>query len=228
MIHNEPTGWARRRAERTEAIVAAGLRIVASDGLDALTVGRLAKAVGMTPGALYRYFPSKQAILSELNLRVITSWSQRFRSLHEKLDTEHAGPTPLALFGLTFAALAEEQPDALALMALTIADPRVLTPAAEPSHVPPMLELLGGVARMLDTAGLSGDGASTRSARFVFSLLGVLQTAKLARFDPVFAPSALAHGLIGELLVGWGASAEDTRAALDQASQLLTDSSEDS
>lgn len=38
-------------------------RIVSAEGFGALSMRRLAKAVGLTAGALYRYFPTKQHVL---------------------------------------------------------------------------------------------------------------------------------------------------------------------
>ncbi|WP_208948413.1 TetR/AcrR family transcriptional regulator [Segnochrobactrum spirostomi] len=60
-----------------ERILRETARIVASDGYAALSMRRLAEGLGLTAGALYRYFPTKQhvlnaswsAALDELNLR---------------------------------------------------------------------------------------------------------------------------------------------------------------
>ena len=52
---------------RTEsAIREAALRLIARLGYEALSMRRLAQEVGLAPGALYRYFPNKQAILYRL------------------------------------------------------------------------------------------------------------------------------------------------------------------
>jgi AcrR family transcriptional regulator len=44
-------------------IVAAALKIVGSEGLEALSMRNLADAVALTPGALYRYFASKDEVV---------------------------------------------------------------------------------------------------------------------------------------------------------------------
>ena len=44
-------------------ILAAAHKIVGSDGLDALSMRSLADAVALTPGALYRYFTSKDQVI---------------------------------------------------------------------------------------------------------------------------------------------------------------------
>ncbi len=48
---------------RREQIVQAALAVVAGEGLARLNVARVARRVGLTPSALYRHFPSKDAIL---------------------------------------------------------------------------------------------------------------------------------------------------------------------
>lgn len=52
---------------RTEATIRdAALRLIARLGYEALSMRRLSEEVGLAPGALYRYFPNKQAILFRL------------------------------------------------------------------------------------------------------------------------------------------------------------------
>jgi AcrR family transcriptional regulator len=56
--------------ERREEIADAALRIIAMRGIAALTVAALASEVGLTGGALYRHFPSTEAILDAVAARV--------------------------------------------------------------------------------------------------------------------------------------------------------------
>ncbi len=58
----------RRRptAVRREEIADAALRIIEHHGIVALTTSSLAKAVGLTTGALFRHFESRDAILDEV------------------------------------------------------------------------------------------------------------------------------------------------------------------
>ncbi len=59
----------RPTAERREEIADAALRIIESHGIVALTTATLAKAVGLTSGALFRHFASFDAILEEVAQR---------------------------------------------------------------------------------------------------------------------------------------------------------------
>ena len=57
----------KTQAERREEIVEAALRLIGEIGLEDTTVSRIADAVGLTPGALYRHFESRFAVIDEAN-----------------------------------------------------------------------------------------------------------------------------------------------------------------
>jgi AcrR family transcriptional regulator len=56
----------RPTAVRREEIAEAALRIIEHDGIVALTTATLARAVGLSTGALFRHFESRDAILEEV------------------------------------------------------------------------------------------------------------------------------------------------------------------
>ena len=66
----QPTGAAARRErgrqEMRLAIIDEARRLVDAAGLDAVTIRAIARALGYSPGALYEYFDSKEAILQAL------------------------------------------------------------------------------------------------------------------------------------------------------------------
>lgn len=60
------------RSERTvDTILQTTARLLQADGFEALSTNKVAKAAGMTPPALYRYFPNKYALLKELAERLM-------------------------------------------------------------------------------------------------------------------------------------------------------------
>lgn len=61
----------RPTQERREEIAETALQIIAKQGITSLTVASLAKAVGLTGGALYRHFPSTDAILEAVAERAV-------------------------------------------------------------------------------------------------------------------------------------------------------------
>ncbi len=67
----EPT---QKRAKiKVELILDATKGLLISGGIDKLTTNHIAKAAGMSVGALYQYFPNKQAVIYELFSRWLTS-----------------------------------------------------------------------------------------------------------------------------------------------------------
>jgi AcrR family transcriptional regulator len=57
----------KNQSERREEIIDATLEILGEYGLAGTTVSRIAAAVGLTPGALYRHFESRAALIAEAN-----------------------------------------------------------------------------------------------------------------------------------------------------------------
>ena len=54
-------------AERRQEIVDAARAVLGEYGLEGATVSRIAEAAGLTPGALYRHFPNRDAIFDAAN-----------------------------------------------------------------------------------------------------------------------------------------------------------------
>lgn len=70
---------------RKEEIAQAALRLVNREGLKRLSVSRLAAEVGVVPSALYRHYPSKDAILDA----VLELVRERLADHVEKVRGEH-------------------------------------------------------------------------------------------------------------------------------------------
>jgi len=69
---------ARRRLDR-DAVVAVAFDLVDAEGIDALTIRRLAKELGVSPTALYWHFVDKQALLDAMA-------DQLWADAHDRLD----------------------------------------------------------------------------------------------------------------------------------------------
>lgn len=54
-------------SERRREILEATLEIISEHGVEGATVSRIAEAVGLTPGALYRHFANLGALIAEAN-----------------------------------------------------------------------------------------------------------------------------------------------------------------
>jgi AcrR family transcriptional regulator len=96
-------------------ILAEAARIVGAAGYAALSMRRLAEAVGLTAGALYRYFPSKQQVL-------IAYWSEALDALHRRLAGFDADGRPsvavLRDMLIAYGRFALDDPDRFRLMFL--------------------------------------------------------------------------------------------------------------
>jgi AcrR family transcriptional regulator len=68
------------RLRKRERYLSAARHILLRDGLDALTMQSIAAEVGAAVGTIYGYFPSKQALVAELQIEAITTmldaWSE--------------------------------------------------------------------------------------------------------------------------------------------------------
>jgi AcrR family transcriptional regulator len=65
-----PTHQTRSR-ESLVRLLKAAAEVLDKDGLDGATIPRIAARAGLTPGALYRRFPDKDALLREVCLRLL-------------------------------------------------------------------------------------------------------------------------------------------------------------
>ncbi|WP_020495945.1 TetR/AcrR family transcriptional regulator C-terminal domain-containing protein [Sciscionella marina] len=107
---------------RRDEVLEAALELLDEVGLDALTTRRLAERLGVRPGALYRHFASKRALLDAMVERITTlggerppnedDWADRVRTVAggireamltyrdgARLMTTFAAPGPAAIAG---------------------------------------------------------------------------------------------------------------------------------
>ena len=193
----------------------AALDLIASEGLEALTMARLAEEVELTPGALYRYFEGKDALIVALQARALGQIESLLEARRAAIDWPR-DPGLRALAELTWIArfyrrLADEEARIFALVSATIGDPRKLV-ADEHARTlaAPVSSLLGGVAERFAAAAAEGalapGDAASRAVVFWSAVHGVTSVAKLDRIAPgIFAPIARVDELTRALLLGWGA-----------------------
>lgn len=208
----------RRRANRVR-ILEAATGIVVAEGAEALSIKRVADDADYTPGALYRYYPSKDALLTAVVVHVISSLEE------ELAERSRAAPDhPLArVFGQIerYCRFSVEQHNAWALLTRMAADPRVLFEELEDASaimaairaaLTPLSEAIEAAAR----AGLLEPGDAGRRTMLVYAgLQGVLQMRKQERLAPgLIDTDRLAIDLVRTLLRGWGAAGPALDAAI--------------
>ena len=60
--------------------------MIATDGFFSLSMHKLAAAVDYTPGALYRYFPSKDALIAQITVNTLQELELRLRTRGNSVD----------------------------------------------------------------------------------------------------------------------------------------------
>jgi len=209
-----------------------GLAISAAEGVEALTIQRLAAELDYTPGALYRYFVSKDALIAELQRSVITflgaateevvGRAAEYAADHE-VDAEVAALMAPAAACRGFIDFAGRWPGEFGFLSVFVSDPAFRLPEEEARYVhqatTAALAELAAPLRAAAERGALGDGDEDDRARTAWAALqGVLQTRKTARTDPsATTVDALARDLVRTLLAGWGANPE----SLDRAIALV-------
>ena len=89
----------RLRAQTFQEIEDSSFAIIDAEGVHALTIAALARSMAMSAPAVYRYFPSRDALLAHL---ITLSYQQLTTAMSQAV--EGAAPDPRALVGLLVAA----------------------------------------------------------------------------------------------------------------------------
>jgi len=234
VIHTSTTSTPRRtsrREARIDEILDAALEIAASEGIDGLTIQRLATAMDWSVGALYRYYRGKDALLVAMQQRVLGR-------LGRKLEAARTGAAPAgskdpadALASVlavveAFRRFAAEDTVGFSLIIIFLGDPRVLLQDDEAEQVAaamrPLLATTAAAITGAESHGALAPGDPTdRTLVLWASLHGLIQLGKLDRLEPRFSRSSdrLTQTLLDGLLLGWGADP----AALAAARSILGD-----
>ena len=213
---------AQNRVERTRLFLDTALAIVTNEGFDALTMGRLAEECGSAIGAVYRYFPSKGALMAEVQREAIERLRLSYAATRERIEPHFevvsaadAALARLVLLGRWFVATNHTQSQELHLLQMLMSESRPVIPIEESSRVlPEALLLLDEARRRLAEAtaeGVLDDRVDTMSRVIVWAAAvgGALQTGRLGIYEGGMvevartrsAPGLLTEGLLdGERL----------------------------
>jgi AcrR family transcriptional regulator len=104
-----PDRRARLRAWTREEIKAAALRQLAEHGVEGVSLNAIAKELGMTGPALYRYVTSRDELLADL---VVDAWEELADALERAADENSGASAPkrLGAVGLAYRAWATAEP----------------------------------------------------------------------------------------------------------------------
>ena len=226
----------RRRRETAERIVATAEEIVAGGGCEALTMHHLARVLGYTVGALYRYFPSKEALVLAVLARVLDALHGEWRTAAERVEAHLARsrgtePEDAALLRLLVALaayehFAERHPQGFRLLGTWLGDSGPVDASSAGALLTPSLlavtRHLRGLLESAAAAGALAGGDARRRAPLLWGALhGAMQMRRFASLGiPDFGSAPLSPELVESLLVAWGARADRMAALQRRAGRL--------
>ena len=101
----------RGRQEMREQILDAARRIVQEEGVDALSMRAVARAIGYSPAALYEYFPAKEDVFDALYFEGSEGLNGRMRDAMAALPPDASSTETFAHLGRAYRAYALDQPE---------------------------------------------------------------------------------------------------------------------
>lgn len=205
------------RVARRKRVLRGALDLIEAGGLEGLSLHKLAKYLGYTVGALYRYFPSKDALIAALQCDVIETLGEAFEGLWQEVREDQAWcalPEDVREAGMLlvtvdfYVAYATRSPAHFRLNSRMMSDPRPLINDEDAMAV----FLVAGriwqaVGQMLHQARLftCEQEAAERALVLWSAMHGVMQSPKLMRFS---SGNWEMHGImrtfLQTMLLGWG------------------------
>ena len=123
---------------RVQEIVAAARELIEEEGLDALSMRRLADRLGIRAPSIYKHLPDKQALENALISATFEDQADRFEAA-----AAEAGD-PVAALARAYRDFARRHPHLYRLMTERPLDRDALAPGAEERAARPIIEALGG------------------------------------------------------------------------------------
>jgi AcrR family transcriptional regulator len=105
----------RLRAETTAEIKAIALKHMATTGTASLSLRAVAREMGMTAGAIYSYFPSRDDLVSALIADVYNSLADRLQAVRDSHPADDPAGQVVA-YGMAYRRWAVENPEELRLV----------------------------------------------------------------------------------------------------------------
>jgi len=197
------TAQGRRRLRNRQAILDAALALIEVSGIDGWSMRELAERVDYTPGALYRYFDGKAALLAALTDEAMDGLRTHLAS-GESVDGE---VDRLVEIGMAYVDYAAARPT-LFRLGLVEMPSRRTTLGQEPGSGSPYAILLRAVRSALDSGALA-ETDSFGAEEIAYTIwatvhgMAVLEQTHLRGFDADFP--AIHREALRRLLIGLAA-----------------------
>ena len=225
-----PSAPSRReitRQRKVENICMHALQLIEEEGLDGLTIGHLAKRMDWAMGALYRYFPSKDALFLELQSRVVNDHAAAMTTGLNALPDERTSLEKAVYCALHYFYWFRARRGPSSLIAMSLAHPQQLI--SDHDGLPIFRSAFASLQRTSEclsnaqTDGALAVGVAAEQTIILWAnLMGLLQVAKLGRFAPeLIDVQRLVEVSITSLFVGWGARRGDVERAIRAHNRAL-------
>ncbi|CAN7178706.1 TetR/AcrR family transcriptional regulator [Phenylobacterium sp. LjRoot225] len=195
----------RRKADRPAEIVQAALAVFAEKGFAAAKLDEIARRAGVSKGALYLYFATKEELFHAVVEQVIAPNMRAMRAM----VAGHPGPISdlLGMFVARFSALVADQPVG-GVAKMVIGEARNFPELARVWHDELVAQALGGLAEAVAAAQARGEVRAGDPRVYALQIAAPLIVAVIWRetFVPVgaepFDLPPLGHQHVATLLNG--------------------------
>jgi len=219
----------RNRQTKIKTILDTAMSLVVEGGIEAMTIHAIARKLDWAVGAMYRYFPSKDALLAELQCRVIAEYRVDMMALLDKYERSHSDKPlwTLALTARHYAYYLHTREAHFRLISLALTDSKQYLPDAEGlkvmAEVHPILQRLTNVfERAQQQKAITVSDIASCTLVYWTAVQGVLSMKKLERFAPdQLNNERLLRHTLDTLFTGWGASHQNVEQAFLKAEEWL-------
>lgn len=218
------------RWRRSRAILSTALDILTTEGHEGLTMQRIADTLECGVATIYRLFPSKDALIGELQLDALAflgaSWEAGIAHLEATmeesgLDERERGLTRVLATGWFWVVAEERFPHEVEMSRRVVVDRSTVVPEEQAARIQAAaLELFERGRATLHAAAEHGaldpGEAAERAIVLVSTIFGIAVTANGSRWDlAIIDRDRVAREAVCSHLVGWGAPPEAVAKAAD-------------
>ncbi len=179
--------WRRRKDARPAEIVAAALQVFAEKGYAAARLDDIAARAGVSKGALYLYFATKEALFRAVVDEALAPNLDVVRQAAERYDGDFA--TLIRFVAGNLVRVAETQPVG-GVVKMVIGESRNFPELARVWHDDLIASALGTVAGLIERAQAKGEIRAGDPRAYALGLISPLLMGVIWRetFEPVGAP----------------------------------------
>ena len=196
----------QHNADTAQGLLVAGERLAERDGLDALSVRRLANEVGTTTRAVYSLFGSMDGLVVALGARAFELLGGAVAALADTKDPV----ADLVAAGLVFREFSLSHPSLFRIAVQRAAVSRDLAAQFRPAAAAAMAELARRVARLEEDEGLGGRSVHEAASQFHAACEG-LAALELRGVPDADGAEAFWRSAVSALVAGFTVPARRTR-----------------